>query len=263
MAKRKVYVEAKRDNNLVMTTSLNLLLLTFFVALASLSTPNGQKTKMGLNSLMGGFGMLPGGKSAFQHEVGKDVTPEFSPLTKGSVDMNRLRATMAQGGVIEGTGVEKNRLGVTITMRSNVLFKENSDDFLPGAQKRLDLLATVLKDVPNNLTIAGHTDSRPVEVPPYGSNWGLSSARSMAVMSYLAGKGVTYGRMAAYGLGSQRPITSNDNEAGRRLNNRVELTILGTLPGDVKEKAQGWTEPIEQPLRAYRYKGFEFRLGEQ
>lgn len=261
MAKRKVYLEPKRDNNLVMTTALNLLLLTFFVALASLSTPNGQKTKMGLNSLMGGFGILPGGKSPYERVVGKDITPEISPLSKGPMDMNKLRASLAKGGVIEGAGIEKSQLGVTITLRANVLFEDNSDTMLSDARSKLDVLATLLGTLNNHLVIAGHTDSRPVEGPPFGSNWGLSSARAMAVMHHLAGKGIAYDRMAAYGRGSQRPISSNDNEAGRRVNNRVEITILGPLSGEAQDKAHGFTESQEPP-RTYRYKGFDFNLKE-
>lgn len=263
MRKRKVYLESKRDNNLVMVTALNLLLLTFFVALASFSTLNGQKTKMGLNSLLGGLGVLPGGKSPFQREIGKDITPEFTPLIKGTMDITKLRTAMAKEGVIEGTGISQGKLGITITMRSNILFEEHSDKFKEGLAKNLDVLATILKDVDNRIIITGHMDSRPIEEPPFYSNWGLSSARSLAVLRYLSEKSIPNARMAAYGMGSQRPITSNDNEAGRRLNQRMEITILGNLPGDMQEKAVGLIEPKEPPIRTYQYKGFEFKLEEQ
>lgn len=262
MAKRKVYIEPKRNSNLVMATALNLLLLTFFVALASLSTPDGQKTKMGLNSLIGGFGILPGGKSPLQRALGKDITPEISPLTKGPMDMNKLRATLAKGGILEGTGVEESQLGVTITLRANVLFEDNSDVLKSDARSKLNVLAATLGTLNNHVVIAGHTDSRPVEGPPFGSNWGLSSARAMAVMRHLAGKGIGYERMAAYGRGSQRPISSNANEAGRRVNNRVEITILGPLSGEAQDKAQGLSETPEQTPRTYQYKGFDFELKE-
>jgi chemotaxis protein MotB len=115
----------------------------------------------------------------------------------------------------------------------------------------------------NPVIITGHTDSRPVEGAPFYSNWALSSARALAVMRYLAGRGIPFQRMAAYGMGSQRPITSNDNEAGRRLNQRMEITIFGNLPGDMQKKAGGLIEPKEQPIKTYQYKGFEFELEEQ
>ena len=116
--------------------------------------------------------------------------------------------------------------------------------------------------VDNPVVITGHTDSIPVETPPFNSNWGLSAARALAVLAYLEQRDVPGSRLTAYGMGSSRPITSNATEEGRRVNRRVELTIVGDLPGDVG------LEEITQPRQEWRksiffYKGFNFELEEQ
>jgi len=62
-------------------------------------------------------------------------------------------------------------------------------------------------------------------------------------------------------MGANRPITSNNTEAGRRLNRRVEITIMGSLPGNVDFKR------LEQPGRMQDhtifYKGYNLDLEEQ
>jgi OOP family OmpA-OmpF porin len=70
--------------------------------------------------------------------------------------------------------------------------------------------------------VAGHTDSKGSEE----YNLGLSDRRATAVKDYLTSKGVKASRLSARGYGESRPVASNDTEAGRAENRRVELIIL-------------------------------------
>jgi OOP family OmpA-OmpF porin len=47
--------------------------------------------------------------------------------------------------------------------------------------------------------------------------------RAMAVGAYLQPKGVSASRISTKGLGGERPIKSNDTEAGRAANRRIEF----------------------------------------
>jgi hypothetical protein len=63
-------------------------------------------------------------------------------------------------------------------------------------------------------------------------------------------------------MGSSRPIASNATEDGRRVNRRVEITIVGKLPDnvgldEVTQSRQEWRRSI------FFYKGFNFELEEQ
>jgi len=263
MRKKIVFVHPKKNVNTIMQYTMNLLLLTFFVALISFSTPSKQKQNMGFSSLMGGFGILPGGKSPFQNEIGRDVVPEIAPFTPGALDVNKLRAMMARRGQLDGAGVTKNAQGITITLRGDILFEDRTNRLTPAGMRHLDNVARIVKDLDNRVVVCAHTDSRPIEDAPYYSNWAFSSARALSVMQYLEGKGVRYQRMSIYGMGSQSPITSNDNEAGRRLNDRVEITLAGGLSGEAHKGLTGLT-PAPQPAeKAFQYKGFEFKFEEQ
>ncbi len=262
MARKKtVVVEQKRDMGIFLFTSLMLILLTFFIVLASMSIRDGRKQRLALDSLTGGFGILPGGRSPFKTENGKDILPQSAPMKDQSSDIRQVRAALAQDGITNDTGVSEGMLGVTITLKSNVLFKTGTDRLSEDSFKLLDSLARFVAKTDNNIIITGHTDSIPVEVPPYYSNWGLSAARALAVLNHLKNKGIPSARLAAYGMGSQRPITSNTDEYGRGLNRRVEITFLGDIKGgisshDVEDANQGFNSTIF-------VKGFRFHLEEQ
>ncbi len=225
--KKRVLAEQKKDMGLFLYTSLMLILLTFFIVLASMSIRDGRKQRLALDSLTGGFGILPGGRSPFKTDRGRDILPQSAPMKDQSTDIRQIRAALSQDGITNETGVSEGMLGVTITLKSSLLFKAGTDRLSEESYKLLDSLARFIAKTDNNIIITGHTDSVPVETPPYYSNWGLSAARALAVLNHLTKKGIPPARLAAYGMGPQRPITSNTDEYGRGLNRRVEITFLG------------------------------------
>jgi len=87
----------------------------------------------------------------------------------------------------------------------------------------LDVLAKTLKDAPEwKLRITGHTDNTGSE--PF--NLKLSKARAEAVKGYLTSKGIDPTRIITDGVGSSKPIASNDTSAGRDANRRVEFLVV-------------------------------------
>ncbi|MFY9399000.1 MAG: OmpA family protein, partial [Desulfomonilia bacterium] len=118
----------------------------------------------------------------------------------------------------------------------------------------------VLSQVTNPVIVTGHTDSVPYEGPPYHSNWALSAARAAAVVDALSARGIDHGRLTAYGMGDQRPLTYNSDAQGRALNRRVEITILGDLPKTMD--LEGLDAPRQVPVKTLRYKGYDFSLDE-
>ena len=71
--------------------------------------------------------------------------------------------------------------------------------------------------------VAGHTDS----LGDDAYNQELSQSRAQGVVDYLVSRGVDASRLKAMGYGETAPIDSNDTDAGRDTNRRVEFTILG------------------------------------
>ncbi len=258
--KKRVYLEPKQDTGIFLYTSLMLILLTFFIVLCSMGVQDERKQRLAMNSLMGSFGILPSGRSAYQNPGGADLLPQAAPLREQIMQIKKIRSTLSENGIISGAAVSEGVLGVTITLKSNLLFKPGTDEFAPESAPTLDTLAGVLSSMDNPVIITGHTDSIPYEGPPFYSNWALSAARAISVVNYLAGRGIDHERLAAYGMAAQRPMTSNSDAYGRALNRRVEITILGDIRSSVSLK--GLDTPAEEPTGTLRYKGYDFKLDE-
>ncbi len=112
--------------------------------------------------------------------------------------------------------------GAVITL-GNILFEVNKSALLPGGFLAIDKLSEFLKKYPSrNLSIEGHTDSRGSDM----YNLGLSQQRANSVFNALLQRGISGHRMITKGLGKQYPVASNETEAGRQQNRRVEVIIL-------------------------------------
>lgn len=117
---------------------------------------------------------------------------------------------------------EQARQRMMVSLNSSLLFETNDSTLTPGGRRELEPLASFLKLHPSSTVIVeGHTDS----IGDSGHNQVLSQRRAAAVTDYLATMGVPRSRMIAEGRGEQYPIASNDSEAGRLQNRRVEITI--------------------------------------
>jgi len=111
--------------------------------------------------------------------------------------------------------------GMVMTL-SDVLFDTGRATLKPGATRDLDRLAQALKDNPNTrVKIEGFTDS----VGSDSYNQGLSERRAQAVADALQMRGVPADRLQAEGLGKEFPVASNDSQAGRQQNRRVEIVF--------------------------------------
>ncbi|MBL8268436.1 OmpA family protein [Steroidobacter sp.] len=169
-------------------------------------------------------------------------------LTKGDKLQNALIGAgvgaLAGGGVgyymdvqeaklrqkLEGTGVSVTRVGdnITLNMPSSITFATNSADLNAGFYNALGGVAMVLKEYNKTvIEVAGHTDST-------GSdqyNQQLSQRRAASVATYLTGQGISGQRLLTVGAGEAHPVASNDSEAGRAQNRRVEMTIVPITKG--------------------------------
>ena len=111
--------------------------------------------------------------------------------------------------------------GLVLTL-GDVLFATGRADLKPGAANNLNQLVSFLAKYPTRtVAIEGHTDS----VGGEDFNLGLSQRRADAVRSHLVRQGVASGRITTMGAGKGSPVASNDTEAGRQQNRRVEVII--------------------------------------
>lgn len=112
----------------------------------------------------------------------------------------------------------------TIELDSLSLFRSGSATLLAGSNRALiGALAMIQAHPDKRVLVAGHTDS----VGQPRSNLRLSEARALSVRDWLAdASGLPPTHFATQGYGDTRPKASNDTEAGRAANRRVEITLV-------------------------------------
>jgi outer membrane protein OmpA-like peptidoglycan-associated protein len=119
-----------------------------------------------------------------------------------------------------------------IELNSLSLFNSGSAVLNPGSNRVLvGALELIKAHASKRVLIAGHTDS----VGDPRSNQSLSEARAGSVRDWLAdASGISPTRFAIQGYGDTRPKASNETEAGRAANRRVEITLVPDCRDDRK-----------------------------
>jgi outer membrane protein OmpA-like peptidoglycan-associated protein len=119
-----------------------------------------------------------------------------------------------------------------IELDSLSLFKSGSAVLNPGSNRVLVSAVVLIKaNTSKRVLIAGHTDN----FGGAASNRTLSEARAASVRDWLAdASGISPTRFAIQGYGDTRPKASNETEAGRAANRRVEITLVPDCRDDRK-----------------------------
>jgi len=124
---------------------------------------------------------------------------------------------------IPGATVQRVGEGIVVTFDSGILFDFDRAELRPAAMENLRNLAESLqKHDKTQVLLIGHTDG----IGSADYNQALSERRAHAARNYLISLGVSPLRIEAVGRGMMEPIASNDTEAGRQENRRVEVAIF-------------------------------------
>ncbi|BAJ00528.1 OmpA family protein [Shewanella violacea DSS12] len=125
-----------------------------------------------------------------------------------SIDLHGLTDKIAQTGHVALEGL---------------LFKFDSDEMLLEATPVVEVVATYLKSHPKqSFYVIGHTD----DLGKQSYNQVLSNKRAKAVVKQLLSVyKVPKSQLEAKGIGEYSPVANNSNDAGQKLNRRVELVL--------------------------------------
>ncbi|GJM32167.1 MAG: membrane protein [Saprospiraceae bacterium] len=134
---------------------------------------------------------------------------------------------------LEGAEVERVGEGILVTFDSGLMFGFDSYALTSTTKANLQELAATLKKYEDtDILIEGHTDSKGTEE----YNLTLSRKRAQTVSDYLTQQGVRVTRLNTVGYGESQPLETNDTEAGRQSNRRVEVAIYANE--DLKKDAE-------------------------
>lgn len=126
---------------------------------------------------------------------------------------------------LENAKVERVGEGIQVTFDSGILFDFDSSNLRAEARTNLEELAeSLLSYEGTRVLVVGHTDSRGTD----SYNQALSERRSAAAKTYLMQLGITEDRIDAVGRGESEPVATNETDAGRQENRRVEVAIFAS-----------------------------------
>ncbi len=123
--------------------------------------------------------------------------------------------------------------GDRFIFQSEVLFAKGDYKLNAAGRAELNKLAEALKQLGSEipaeinwiLRVDGHTDADPIATVQFPSNWELSAARAISVVTYLITKGVAPSRLVAAGFGEFQPLDTGDSPEAYRRNRRIELKL--------------------------------------
>jgi outer membrane protein OmpA-like peptidoglycan-associated protein len=178
-----------------------------------------------IGAAVGGVAGLITGDSSMERKKRALVGAGLGALAGAAVGSYMDRQELRLRDELDRTGVSVTRVGdnITLNMPANITFGFDQSDLNAGFYDVLGSVATVLDEFDQTVVeVAGHTDSTGAD----DYNQRLSEQRAASVAAFLRTRGIRTDRMIEIGMGESRPVASNDAEAGRQQNRRVELTLV-------------------------------------
>ncbi|WP_188558985.1 OmpA family protein [Hymenobacter glacieicola] len=140
----------------------------------------------------------------------------------GYLPLDSTYATYS-GPYVQDVLLQPLSVGTTLGL-DKVRFEQGSARLLSSSYPALKKLLQLLTETPSlTIELRGHTDN--VGAPE--KNVQLSERRVATVKAYLVRHGIAADRITGLGLGGAEPRASNEREATRQLNRRVEFRVTG------------------------------------
>jgi chemotaxis protein MotB len=168
------------------------------------------------------------------NESGKSVDKQNLEAARKMAEENerlkqaaeKLKQFVQQNGLSDKVMVELNERGVQITLRDVAIYDTGSAELKQDATRVLMGIAPFLQNLPNKISVEGHTDNVPIHTAQFRSNFELSTERAVNVLHFFQEHNVPGDKMSATGFGEYSSIGDNNSVEGRASNRRVNVIIL-------------------------------------
>lgn len=179
-------------------------------------------------------GKITGGQTADRTQKNQIGTAS-SESEQQNEDLEELEQVIKQAlqQEINQGAVEVENLGqqLVIRIQEKGAFPEDSAFLQPKFRPLVRQVADLVKDIPGQVRVSGHTDNLPLDSELYRSSWDLSSQRAVSVAQEMEKvKGFSHLRLRVIGVADTEPLGPNDTERQRARNRRVEISIMQGEP---------------------------------
>jgi len=210
------------------------LILTFFILLYSFSTIDVIKFRKMMFSFKDAIGVMKGGKTFEEQKAtssGQSIESAGEPRrsTQDIIQVaQKVQAVLKEEGLESNVTVTVNQRGVVVSLAEGLLFRQGEYEVRPAGKRVLMVLAKIIKELPNNISVEGHADSVPIRSSGIiKDNWTLSVLRAARIVEFFEkNAGISPKRLQAVGYGNSRPIVPNDTELHRSMNRRADIVFL-------------------------------------
>ena len=139
-----------------------------------------------------------------------------TPIDQLKQDLSNL---IKANNYIGSVSIEDNERGFTIRILDDILFTSGKSELNNEAKNVLGLVSTLIKELPNDIRIEGHTDNVKIVSAKYPSNWHLSIDRAMNTAYYLIqSENINPDRVSVVGYSEYQQIAENITAEGRAKN---------------------------------------------
>lgn len=197
------------------------LLCAFFIMLYSVKLLN-EEQYQAVQDVLGGIFTTPSQQILPQPEVSTTVLDD----NNGVMPLYRTIKQQLQVFIDSNELVlEQEGEWVKIRLKTDTLFSAGRWEINDEMMDVIEQLAVIIRPIPNEINIEGHTDDVPISTSTVVSNWDLSALRAVAVVRALELFGVAPQRMAAIGFSYHKPLFKNNSDEHRQANRRVDILI--------------------------------------
>jgi len=210
-----------KDRYLITYADLITLLLGLFIILYAISSIDNNKYQTMMAAISNAFGKGP---NPAKVEQGIKSMVAISPTEKLKGD---LLAVIDKYNYSNAMRLEQNERGLTVHILEDLMFAPGKADLGENSKMVLKNLAVILRELPNDIRIEGHTDNIPINTPVFPSNWHLSVARATSTAYYLMlTEKLNPDKIAIVAYADTKPLVQNDTPENRSQNRRVDIVIV-------------------------------------
>ncbi|MFB3825889.1 MAG: flagellar motor protein MotB [Bryobacteraceae bacterium] len=253
--KKKHAAHENHERWLVSYADFITLLFAFFVVMFASSQADKNKAKQVSESvrrameegqvagmiagILGGKQEVKRGAASKPKEAPK---PEPQKLAELSIPLAALTAELKEDIDAGRLLIAMEKRGLVISLRQSAFFAPGEDTVDPKSYDSIAKICAAIRKVNNPVRLEGHTDALPIHNARFQSNWELSAARAIAMLNVFVDRfQVPPDRLAVVGYAAFAPVDSNESEAGRAHNRRVDVVLLseaGMAPEPERAKAK-------------------------
>tara|TARA_B100000315_G_scaffold83731_1_gene76760 strand:+ start:13773 stop:14474 length:702 start_codon:yes stop_codon:yes gene_type:complete len=192
---------------------MTTLLMTFFIFLLSISSPDPKKYEEMMRRVGDALG---GGEGAFE-AVEEETLESIMKKIEGYIENENLTDDIV---------ITKDPRGIVIYAGSFIAFESGETELLEATEIFLKNFSKILKKSSYKIIIEGHTDDVPFQSEKFPSNWELSANRAGAVVRFLINTGnISPSRLIPSGYAGFKPRFPSTPE-NRVKNQRIEIVVL-------------------------------------